>query len=152
MRSCPHDDVIRGVPVFRFLPLLVLLLLTACITIPPGPGAPAAAAEACGPPQITVTTPNSIAVARSLSDDNNAMLVAFRTGDVTWWTAMVSQSVTSVTLGASRGNGVVTFQEGLTLSLIAQGPDGFNLFLSGKITDSDTLYNVTGAYLGNFRC
>ncbi|WP_282183826.1 hypothetical protein [Azospirillum sp. TSO35-2] len=41
----------------------------------------------------------------------------------------------------------------MTITLSPKGGGkGFDLFLTGTIIDDSTLYGLTGAYLGAFRC
>jgi hypothetical protein len=112
----------------------------------------AAADTGCGAPQTTLVTPDSQTVATSLNNPNNQITIVFRTGNVTYWTVMLSTSVVNVVLSSNRGNAVVTFQQGLTVHLTANGSAGFNIFLSGNIVDDGTTYSLTGTYLGTFMC
>lgn len=149
-------------PLRQTLPLLLCLamLLSGCVTCIDWPGGgmvatadAATAGAACGDPQIMRITPNSQTLSSSLANPNNAIEVAFSTGNVPYWTSMVSTANVTVTLGTSRGNAVVTFQQGLTVTLSPRGgSNGFDLFLSGTITDDSTIYTLTGAYLGTFAC
>ncbi|MBB4952055.1 hypothetical protein H4S14_000097 [Agrobacterium vitis] len=106
----------------------------------------------CGATQTTQITPNSFTVASSLNNANNALTIAFQTGNVTYWTAQLSTANVNVMLSANRGNAVVTFRRGLSLQLIANGSAGFNIFLTGVVSDDGTEYSLTGAFLGTFYC
>lgn len=147
----------------RFFILLILCIVTmgataagevaqAADVAPPSGANAAKASSSCGAAQTTMITPNSQTVAVSLSNPNNAIMIVFRTGNVTYWTVMLSTSVIDVVLSSNRGNAVVTFRKGLALHLTANGSVGFNVFMSGDIVDDQTKYSITGAYLGTFTC
>lgn len=138
------------------LPLLFCLTLAACNCVDGGfltVGVAAADTNSCGEPQTMQITPNSHTLSSSLSNPNNAIQIAFLTGEATYWTAMVSTANLTVSLANNRGNAVVTFQQGLTIASSPKGEGkGFDLFLTGTIIDDTTVYTLTGAYLGAFRC
>jgi|TARA_R110000751_G_scaffold35861_10_gene88076 hypothetical protein len=108
--------------------------------------------KSCGEAQTTSITPNSETVTTSQNSINNTIVVAFKTGNATYWTAMLSTAGIDVSLSDNRGNAVVTFQKGLSIHMTANGSAGFTIFLSGKITDDSTEYSLTGAVLGTFLC
>lgn len=129
------------------------LPITAMADTEPGMSGMEMTAASCGDPQPMQITPNSQTMSSSLANANNAMQISFRTADTSYWTAMVSDANTGVSLGTDRGNAVVTFQKGLTVLLSPRGgSDGFDLFLTGTIVDDSTVYTLTGAFLGHFNC
>src|SRR6185312_5613852 len=96
--------------------------------------------------QITALTPNSNCSAAGSGDANNSTIVQFMAppNGVAWFTTTVSAAVTSSVLGADQGNGVVTFQSGLTVRYAPLSSGGYNVLLSGKITDGSSVYTFTG--------
>ena len=96
--------------------------------------------------QLTALTPNSNCSAAGSGDANNSTLVQFMAppNGVAWFTTSVSSAVTTSTLGADQGNGVVTFQAGLTVMYAPLSGGGYNVLLSGKIKDGSSIYTFTG--------
>lgn len=100
--------------------------------------------------QTTGLTPNSNCVAVGSGDSNNSTTVSFFApqNGINWWTATVSNAGTSATLGSDQGNGVVTFQKGLTINYRASGTSGaYNVTLTGNITDYGTVYTFTNSVI-----
>ena len=106
----------------------------------------------CGEAQTTILTPNSNAQTSTLHDVNNDIMTSLQTGGTTYWTALLSNSNTEVSLPNNRGDAVVTFQQGLTVKLVAEGSTGTQIFLNGKIIDDLTEYNIVGKLIGVFKC
>jgi hypothetical protein len=102
--------------------------------------------------QSTLLSPNSISLTSSVQSINNDHWVILQTGGVTYWTALLSNSNVDVILPNDRGNAVVTFRQGLIARLSANGSGGLQIFLSGKITDDLTEYNIVGKLIGSFQC
>ncbi|MBV9773525.1 MAG: hypothetical protein JO040_06220 [Gemmatimonadetes bacterium] len=99
----------------------------------------------------TPLTPNSNAVASASGDSNDDTTVAFQYNNITtYWSPTVSSATTDVSLGANRGNGVVTFVKGLTVSYLAQAAGMYTVVVSGTIVDSGSEYTLTGRSLGSF--
>jgi hypothetical protein len=96
--------------------------------------------------QTTQLTPNSNCVAVGSGDSNNSTAVQFFAppNGIAWWSTSVGAANTSAQLGADQGNAVVTFQKGLTVTYRPLGGGGYNVTLSGNITDGSTVYTYTG--------
>lgn len=106
---------------------------------------------AAGQTTNTPLTPNSNAVASASGDVNDDTTVAFQYNNVTtYWSATVSSATQTVTLSADRGNSVVRFRKGLTLTYLAQAGGLYTVTVDGTITDSGSDYVLTGRTLGTF--
>ncbi len=98
----------------------------------------------------TVLTPNSKAVTSATGGSGQDTIIQFLTQEVPYWTAMLSNSNTSVVLNKNTGNSVVTFKKGLTVTFIAQAAGEYIVTVDGKIIDGGTKYKLQGKFLGKF--
>ena len=97
----------------------------------------------------TQLTPNSQSVV-TMNATNAQVSFQVLPTDVSYWAPQVSSSFTTATLGKNVGNAVVTFNSGLTVTLSAQAGGGYVVLVSGQITDSDTVYTLTGTAIGQY--
>jgi hypothetical protein len=97
----------------------------------------------------TQLTPNSQAV---VTMTGTTAVVAFQIqpADTTYWSPTVTTSFTTVVNSSNKGNNVVTFNQGLTVSLSPQGGGSYVVLLNGNINDSGDTYPIVGAPIGNF--
>lgn len=70
--------------------------------------------------------------------------------DTSYWAPSVSISFTKVVNSSAKGNNVVTFAEGLAVTLSTQGAGGYNVFVTGNIIDGGDTYPVIGAIVGTY--
>jgi hypothetical protein len=99
----------------------------------------------------TILTPNSTSIATPLPNDlSQTTLVKFDVQSVSYWTTLVSNSTLQATLLANKGNSLVTFMKGLTVSFNAQGGGTYVVLLDGEIIDDETSYPMVGKPLGIF--
>lgn len=61
-----------------------------------------------------------------------------------WATLTVSQANPAASLQQDTGNGIVIFKKGLKATWLPYGDSGYNVLLSGKIQDNNTLYTING--------
>ena len=98
----------------------------------------------------TTLTPNTNCVATPSGDSNDTTQLAFQwQGRITFWSPSVSAGSGPVILGEDVGNAVVTFKEGLTVTYISQ-EGTYTLVCDGQIKDGNSIYNLTGKFLGSF--
>jgi hypothetical protein len=91
----------------------------------------------------TQLTPNSNATATASGDVNDTTQCSFLYNNlIPYWSPSVGSGNTTATLGMDRGNAVVTFMKGLTVTYIALAGKNYTLTLSGNITDSGTIYQL----------
>jgi len=96
-------------------------------------------------------TPNSYVVVKTSKGHAQCFFYASGTG-VCYWAPSVSASNPSVSLSANTGNGIVTFEAGLTVSY-SEGVKGhFTVLLNGKIKDNLSEYKFTGKSIGTGPC
>jgi hypothetical protein len=96
--------------------------------------------------QTTELTPNSNCSVTGSGDTQNTTTVVFMSpkNGTHWATLTVSQGNPAQSLAQDYGNGIVIFKRGLTTELFAQGDNGYNVLLTGKIQDNGVIYNFSG--------
>lgn len=96
----------------------------------------------------TQLSPNSQSVVTMTS---TSAMVQFQIEptDTTYWSPTVTTSFVTVSNSADKGNNVVTFNKGLTVTLSAQTNGSYVVLLSGNITDGD-IYQIVGAPIGTY--
>lgn len=100
----------------------------------------------------TKLTPNSNCVASASGDDNDDTQLAFQyDANISYWSPSVSSSTEQAINDRDRGNTVVRFLKGLTVTYLAQGNGLYTVTLDGEIKDSGTTYAITGKSLGSFK-
>jgi hypothetical protein len=99
----------------------------------------------------TQLTPNSNATCAASGDSNDTTQLAFLYNNlIPYWSPSVGSGNTTATLGMDRGNAVVMFMKGLTVTYIAQAGGTYTVVVDGSITDSGSVYQLTGKSLGIF--
>jgi hypothetical protein len=100
----------------------------------------------------TPLTPNSNALCSASGDKTDDTQIAFQyLGQTTYWSPGLSSSTTEVTNDRDRGNGVVRFLKGLTVTYLPQADGNYLVTVDGQITDSGSTYNIVGKSLGTFK-
>lgn len=100
----------------------------------------------------THLTPNTNAICSPTGDANNTTNIAFYyNNSIQYWSASVGIANTTATLASDRGNAVVTFEKGLTVTYTALSDGMYQISVSGTIIDSGSLYTLNGTTLGTFR-
>lgn len=97
----------------------------------------------------TQLSPNSQSVA-TMTGTTATMAFQIQPADTAYWTPTVTTSFVTVINSADKGNNVVTFAKGLTLTLSPQGAGSYTLLLNGNIVDSGDTYPVVGQVIGSF--
>jgi len=106
--------------------------------------------------QVITTTlsPNSSVVVTASGDTNNDTQLGFQVSNggtpIIYWSPLVSSSSLTAVNDKNRGNGVVTFAAGLTVTFLPQSEGYYTVTLDGTIIDSGTAYPQTGKSLGMF--
>jgi hypothetical protein len=108
--------------------------------------------------QTTALTPNSNCVVVGSGDANNTTACAFYSPQnvFPYWQPSVSNSAPTAVNAMDRGNAIVTFTKGLTVTLTQGSGGAYTVFLNGGIIDNGTVYNFinqiiymsTGASVG----
>jgi hypothetical protein len=100
----------------------------------------------------TKLTPNSNCIASASGDDNDDTQLAFQyDNNTTYWSPAVSSGSDVAVNDRDRGNTIVRFLKGLTVSYLAQSGGLYTVTLDGEIKDSGTIYVMTGKTLGTFK-
>ncbi|WP_266156561.1 hypothetical protein [Dyella silvatica] len=100
----------------------------------------------------TKLTPNSNCITSASGDDNDDTQLAFQyDNNITYWSPAISSSSGDAINDRDRGNTVVRFLKGLTVSYLAQSGGLYTVVLDGEIKDSGTTYVMTGKTLGTFK-
>jgi hypothetical protein len=96
--------------------------------------------------QTTSLTPNSNCNASGSGDVNDSTTVQFYAppNGVAWWTAMVSIGSGPAVLANDIGNGIVTFKQGLTVTLVPLNGGAYNVAVTGKIVDNGVTHTIPG--------
>jgi hypothetical protein len=102
--------------------------------------------DTTGNTQTTTLTPNSNCKAVGSGDSNMNTTIMFQAppNGVAWYTTSVSTGNRSTELAANQGNDLVTFMAGLTCTLTQIGGGAYNITVTGKILDNDSIYNLKG--------
>lgn len=98
----------------------------------------------------TLLTPNSQAETSPSGDINQNVIVCFQCHSVTYWSTLVSNGNTVVTLSKDKGTSDVTFKSGLCVEFNALSGGDYMVTVSGTIEDNDTSYKMKGKCLGIF--
>jgi hypothetical protein len=97
----------------------------------------------------TQLTPNSQSVV-TMTGTTATIAFQIQPADTTYWSPTVTTSFTTVINSSNKGNNVVTFQQGLTVTLSPQTSGGYVVLLNGNITDSGDTYPIVGAPIGTY--
>jgi hypothetical protein len=100
----------------------------------------------------TKLTPNSNCIATPSGDDNDDTQLAFQYDqNITYWSPSVSSSSGPVPNDRDRGNTVVRFLKGLTVTYLPQSGGFYLVTVDGEILDSGSTYVLIGKSLGTFK-
>lgn len=100
----------------------------------------------------TKLTPNSNCITSASGDDNDDTQLAFMyDNNITYWSPAVSSGSDEVVNDRDRGNTVVRFLKGLTVTYLPQAGGLYTVTLDGEIKDSGSTYVMTGKTLGTFK-
>jgi hypothetical protein len=97
----------------------------------------------------TQLTPNSQSVV-TMTNTTATVQFQIEPADMAYWSPTVTTSFVTVINSSNKGNNVVTFNEGLTVTLSPQSNGSYSVLLSGNITDSGDTYPIVGAPIGNY--
>lgn len=97
----------------------------------------------------TQLTPNSQAVV-TMTGTSAQVQFQIQPSDTTYWSPTVTTSFVTVVNSAAKGNNVVIFTQGLTVTLSPQDSGSYVVLLSGNITDSGDIYPIVGAPIGQY--
>lgn len=97
----------------------------------------------------TQLTPNSQSVV-TMTGTSATVAFQIQPADTTYWSPTVTTSFVKVINSSNKGNNVVTFTQGLTVTLSPQGDGSYVVLLDGNITDSGDTYPIVGAPIGNY--
>lgn len=99
----------------------------------------------------TKLTPNGVAIVVASGDRNESTQVKLEdnAGNV-YWSPLVSASILNVTNSMDRGNQVLIYQAGLTVTFLPGSQGRYTVLLDGPILDDNDQYHLTGESIGNF--
>lgn len=113
-------------------------------------------------PVTTVLTPQFVATASrspAFPVDPNSHIYVSIAGvhqEKPLWSGILSSSTVKVSLSHNYylddSNQDTYLASGLSVSMMMNGAEGANVFLSGEVLDDSTRYNLVGMYLGRFYC
>jgi hypothetical protein len=100
----------------------------------------------------TKLTPNSNCIATPSGDVNDDTQLAFQYDqNITYWSPAVSSGSDQAINDRDRGNTVVRFLQGLTVTYLPQAGGFYLVTVDGEIKDSGTTYVMSGKSLGTFK-
>ncbi|HWS53783.1 MAG TPA: hypothetical protein VN228_06645 [Pyrinomonadaceae bacterium] len=114
-----------------------------------------------GNTQTTALTPNSNCTAVGSGDSNDTTAIAFMSpqNGFAYWSPSVAITAPKAVNATDKGNAIVTFTKGLTVTLQQSSGGVYSVFVSGDIIDNGTLYSFinqiiymsSGASVGEVR-
>ncbi len=100
----------------------------------------------------TKLTPNSNCIASASGDENDDTQLSFQyDNNISYWSPAVSSGSDEAINDRDRGNTVVRFLKGLTVTYLPQAGGFYVVTVDGEIKDSGTTYVMSGKSLGTFK-